>query len=119
MRIVCLVILLCVTLLGAAIDGQWKTTIKGDHGRSFEEVLDFKVEGAKLSGTFSRGKEDKNPIEDGSVDGDKVKFFVTMVAINGDRARCKFEGTLKGDALELEMTIANGPTMEKMFKRAK
>ena len=78
-----------------------------------------KVEGPKLTGSFSRGKEDRNAIEDGKIDGDKVKFYVTMVAVNGDRARCKFEGTMKGDVLELEMTITNGPTMEKAFKRAR
>src|SRR5262249_31880583 len=103
----------------APIDGQWKAAISGDRGKSFEEVLSLKLDGAKLTGTFSRGKGDQNPIENGTIEGNNVKFFVTMPAVNGEPARCKFEGSLKGDQLVLQMSIPRGPVFDRTFQRVK
>ncbi|MEO8028907.1 MAG: hypothetical protein ABI823_20670 [Bryobacteraceae bacterium] len=119
--LVAFLLILSGSLSAATIDGKWKSAVTGGggHEKTFVEVVELKADGGKLTGTFSRGMNDSNPLEDGTIDGSKVKFYVTMPAMNGERRRCKFEGTLKADTLDLDMTIQGGPTWQRVFQKSK
>lgn len=96
-------------LLGqATIAGKWETEAPGPRGID-KIVMDFKVDGTKLTGTVLRSSPPgQGPVTlEGKVDKTRVEF--TVKSPDGSRT-IKFTGELKGDTIEFtrEVTGAGG-----------
>ena len=64
------------TFAQSKIDGKWKGTREGQNG-TIELNYTFKVEGDKLTGTYTTPRGD-NQIEDGKVEGNKFSYTMSF-----------------------------------------
>jgi hypothetical protein len=79
---------------------EWKTIGDAD--------FEFKVENDQLSGTahVGVGWPGTAPISEGSIDGDRISFFVLGRQASSDGyPKMRFEGTVHGGELQLTMTL--------------
>lgn len=95
-------VLFAVTAFAADVTGNWTAQINGADGNSMTISYAFKQDGTKLTGTVT-GPGGDLPIQDGSVQGDKVSFIVTFNGGNGEM-KILNEGTVKG-ADEITLTV--------------
>jgi hypothetical protein len=78
---VLMIIVLFIFIAGAEasdLAGKWSGTFKasgGDHG--IPQIVTFKQEGNKLTGTAGPDAGEQYPIENGRIEGDHVRFEVT------------------------------------------
>src|SRR5262249_58734595 len=85
-----LTMLLCAALalftglaLAADVTGDWTAQVAGPDGNTMTLNYHFKQEGAKLTGTVE-GPGGSLPVQNGTVDGDKLSFTVVFNGGNGD-----------------------------------
>jgi hypothetical protein len=95
----------------ADINGRWEGSVSGPNG-DFQIAFNFKVDGAKLTGTVESPNGDI-PIEDGKVEGDHISFKTHF-----DNSEVKHEGTVSGDTIQLKVEGPWGES-EMTLKRAK
>jgi hypothetical protein len=77
-RVLVLVVLLVVGAVAADVTGTWSGTFKvsgGDH--STPQLIILKQDGNKLPGSAGPDAGEQYPIENGKVEGDRVRFEVT------------------------------------------
>lgn len=110
---------LAATAWAADVTGKWTAQVPGRDGQMRETTYNFKVEGAKLTGTMS-GMMGDTPISDGTVKGEDISFSVTM-NMRGSDVKLLFKGKLTGEELKLTRTREGGdtPAQEITAKRAK
>ena len=91
---------------GASFDGRWtgQTEIEG-YGM-IPMGYDFKSNGNELTGT-SDTQNGTAPIRNGKIDGNKIKFDVT-INFNGMDIVVNYTGVLTGDKLTLTWPGQNG-----------
>jgi hypothetical protein len=94
-------VLLTGIAFAADVTGKWSAQISGPDGNAMTINYDFKVDGAKLTGTVE-GPGGALPIQNGTVEGDKIAFTITFNGGNGEM-KVGNEGTLKGE--EITMTV--------------
>jgi hypothetical protein len=70
-----------------------------------ESTFEFKVDGAKLTGTVTSQQMGSTPISDGKIDGDNVSFVVKRNGPNGEFV-INYKGTVSGDEMKLKLEIA-------------
>jgi hypothetical protein len=105
--VVTLVCAACVVLHAqAGLTGKWE----GTTGTGRRVVLDVRVKGKQLTGTFTLGQQSAD-ITEGKVEGKTFSFKATM----DDRA-VAFDGRLDGEQVELTPQAAARPVT---LKRAK
>jgi hypothetical protein len=97
--------------LAADINGRWEATVNGPDG-DFQIGFNFKVDGAKLTGTVE-GPNGEVPINEGKVDGDHISFKTHF-----DDSEINHEGTVSGDTIQLKVEGPWGES-EMPLKRAK
>jgi hypothetical protein len=97
--------------LAADINGRWEATMSGPNG-DFQIAFNFKVDGAKLTGTVE-GPNGDIPIDEGKVDGDHISFKTHF-----DDNEINHEGTVSGDTIQLKVEGPWGES-EMTLKRAK
>jgi len=97
--------------LAADINGRWEGTVSGPDG-DFQIAFDFKVDGAKLTGTVE-GPNGEIAIDEGKVDGDHISFKTHF-----DDSEINHEGTVSDEVIQLKV---QGPwgEWEMALKRAK
>lgn len=78
--------------------GTWKWTVERN-GQKREVTLKLKLEGGKLSGSVTTGKDTDTKIEDGTFKDGEVKFSVTRER-NGEKFTSKYSGKLDGDTIK-------------------
>jgi len=95
----------------ADVNGRWEGTVSGPDG-DFQIGFNFKVDGAKLTGTVE-GPNGEVPIDEGKVEGDHISFKTHF-----DDSEINHEGTVSGDTIQLKV---EGPwgEWEMVLKRAK
>lgn len=77
-KLVAVVVLLAVGATAADLTGKWSGVFKVDGGdHDIPQVFILKQDGAKLAGSGGPDPEEQYPIENGSIDGDHVKFEIT------------------------------------------
>jgi hypothetical protein len=81
---------------GAA--GKWTGEQQG-RGGAQPVTLELKVDGDKLTGTFTTG-QNAAPISDGKVDGSKISFKTTQ-SRGGNDVQVTWSGEVNGDELTL------------------
>jgi len=99
---------------GADIDGKWVAKMESPNGTR-EVVMNFKADGAKLTGTVS-GRQGDTPIEDGKIDGENVSFTVTR-KMQDREFKTNYKGVLKGGELKLQFQMRDN-TVEMTAHRA-
>jgi hypothetical protein len=104
-----------VAMAADAITGKWTMEQEGRGGGPVRvTTFDFKVDGAKLTGTvtvpgFGRGGDTPppptaTPITNGKVDGNNIAFEVTR-DFGGNSMTTKYECAVSGSAMKVKMTF--------------
>lgn len=106
-----LVLIFAAAACAADATGRWEGSLSGPNG-DFQITFNFKVDGAKLTGTVESPNGDI-PIEDGKVDGDHI-YFITHF---GDNV-IKHNGTVSADSIQLKVEGPWGES-EMTLKHAK
>jgi hypothetical protein len=106
-RVVLMVVVCVICAWASDVAGKWSGTFKasgGDHG--IPQVIILKQEGNKLTGSAGPDAEEQYPIENGRIEGDRVRFELTSGEwrFSYDLRRAG-EDEMKGD---LELTSVNG-----------
>ena len=110
MKLLLLIIVTAAVAFSASADGKWKSSFTTPNGQTRESVFDLKSDGAKLTGTISGGRGEA-AIENGVVKGDDISF--TVKRSFGDRdVVVKYEGKVKGDAIEFKVSFGEDRTFE-------
>ena len=92
--------LLAVPAAAQGAAGKWKATVETPNFGPVPTAFDFKVEGTKLTGTFSNSFiPTPIPISDGSVKRNEVSFKLKLETVT-----LAYKGPLKGDKLTLTTT---------------
>ena len=84
---------------GVSFDGRWTGTTEIQGVGMIPLGYDFISDGNKLAGT-SDVQTGKAPIENGKIDGNKIKFDVT-INYGGQEMVVNYSGVLTGDKLTL------------------
>ncbi len=80
-KVLVIVLLLAISALialASEVTGTWSGTFKvngGDH--TVPQVMIFKQDGSKLNGSAGPDAQEQYPIENGKVEGDRLRFEVT------------------------------------------
>jgi len=100
-------------------NGKWTAQVPGRDGQTRETTYNFKVDGAKLTGTATT-QMGETPIADGTVKGDEISFSMT-INMRGSDVKLLYKGKLTGEELKLTRTREGGdmPAQEIVAKRAK
>jgi adenine-specific DNA methylase len=98
---------------GADIDGKWLAKTEGPNGAR-EVTMNFKADGAKLTGTISARQGDVE-IQDGKVDGDNISFSVVR-KMQDRELKTDYKGVLKGGELKLQFQMRDN-TVEMTARR--
>ena len=95
-----LVFLLIVATVGMAraadVTGRWTAQTPSMGGGTATATFQFRVDGKTLSGTVTMSSG-KYPIKDGTVDGDTVRFYVTVAM--GRDVKFVHTGTVAGEEI--------------------
>jgi hypothetical protein len=111
-----LLALLAFTATAADVSGTWKGTAQTPNG-PVERTFVFKVDGNKLTGETSSDMFGKSTIEDGKVDGENISFSIT-VNYQGNEGKVNYKGLVEGDQIKFTVTIpAYNQTVEYTAKR--
>jgi len=78
--------------------GTWKWNFTNQTGQVREIVLKLKLDGEKLTGTYS-GRNGDTAIKDGKLQGDIVSFWITR-EFKGSPYTVKFDGKISGDTIK-------------------
>ena len=84
------------------VNGKWVASMETPNGTR-ETTFNFKVDGAKLTGTVS-GRQGDSQITDGKMDGDNISFSVVR-NFNGNEMKAIYKGMLSGAELKLKMDM--------------
>jgi hypothetical protein len=110
--------LFALTASAADLAGSWKATIETPNG-NLESTFQFKVDGAKLTGTVTSQQMGESAISDGKIDGDNFSFTVKREGPNGEFV-INYKGTVKGDEAKIQISIAAfDRTFDLVAKRVK
>jgi hypothetical protein len=114
-----LVGLVCV--YAADITGKWTTQFDSQVGVQ-KYVFEFKVEGAKLTGTaiskVADAAEVKTPITEGAVSGEDVSF-VENLDYSGQALKITYKGKIAGDEIKFSRDVAGMGGETFVAKKAK
>lgn len=102
--------LLAMTAFAADVTGKWVGQVPGRGGQTTETTFNFKVSGTELTGTMS-GPQGDLPIKEGKVTGDDIAFKV-MLEFNGNSIVLLFNGTAKGNELQMKRQREGGPNAQ-------
>jgi hypothetical protein len=77
-RTIAVVLLLAMNAMAGDLTGKWEGSFKVDGAdHSVPQLLIFKQDGTKLTGSGGPDQSEQYPIENGKVDGDRVRFQIT------------------------------------------
>lgn len=100
-RMICttLWVLLALPAAAQSVDGTWNASVTNSLG-TMQLVIELKADGGKLNGTFSNSFMPKIPIQEGTVDGNRIAFTLLLASMTLD-----YKGVLEGDKLTLTHTV--------------
>jgi hypothetical protein len=115
-----------VSVYAADITGKWTTEFDSQVGKQ-SYTFEFKVDGAKLTGTATSkikgqdgatANEAKTQIQDGKIEGDKVTFFENL-PYQGQDLKIVYTGTVSGDQIKFSRTVSDQPGESFVAAKAK
>jgi len=77
--------------------GKWKWSVERN-GETFESRLELKLDGDKLSGTYTGRDNKETPIAEASFKDGEVKFQITRER-DGQSFTIKYAGKISGDTI--------------------
>ena len=116
--LVCLFAVAGLALAQAKVDGKWTAEIQGGRGTQMITIT-LKNEGGKLSGTVEGGRGGAQPIMEGTVTGNTIKFKQKQMGRGGE-VTLAYTGTISGDEIKFSRVQEGGQGMPVEFtaKRA-
>jgi hypothetical protein len=119
LAVLILVGLVCV--YAADITGKWTTQFDSQVGVQ-KYAFEFKVEGAKLTGTaiskVADAAEVKTALTEGVVNGDDITF-VENLDYSGQQLKITYKGKIAGDEIKFSRDVAGQGGETFVAKRAK
>ena len=116
--LVCLFAIASVALAQNAVDGKWTAEITTQRGPQ-NMTLTLKADGGKLSGTVEGGRGGAIPIEEGTIQGNTIKFKQKQQGRGGEVVMM-YTGTVKGDEIAFSRQAeGQGTPVEFTAKKAK
>jgi len=103
MRLILTLLFSLSVIVAGDISGKWTGKVPVRGGELADTTFVFKVEGGTLTGTVT-GAQGESKIVDGKVEGDAISF-----AVDSERGKQQFKGTLAGDELKMSREGRNGP----------
>lgn len=102
---IALVLLLALNAMAADLSGKWSGSFRADGAdHDVPQLFILKQDGNKLTGSGGPNQSEQYPLENGKVEGDRVRFEITT-------GEWKFTYNLKADpgkmAGDLELTSLN------------
>ena len=113
---VSVICLLAVPTFAADVDGIWVAEMPafgggpggggpgGGQQGPRQIIFNLRADGANLTGTVASPRGE-NEIVDGKIDGEKVSFAVKRPGFQGNEITIKYEGSVSGDELTLQMSF--------------
>lgn len=90
----------------ADISGEWAIEQENQKGMIARSILEFYVEGNKLTGSMLGYQEDEWPILDGRISGDKLSFTIKQTVGNRTISNL-YIGKIVDDTIEFSLTPIN------------
>ena len=94
-----------LTASAADVGGKWKATYETPDGQARESTFDFKVDGAKLTGTVSSPRGEST-ISDGKISGDEISFSVVR-NIQGSDVKLMYKGKVSGAEIKFNVSFGD------------
>jgi hypothetical protein len=95
-------------LRAADVSGKWEAEFATPDGQTIKHTFTFKVDGEKLTGSvLSSMAGTEAAIENGSVKGDVLDFWVTR-DFQGNSVKFHYKGTVKGEEIPLKLSADMG-----------
>ena len=91
------VLLMAVAAQDASPAGKWKWSVERN-GETFESKLELKLDGDKLTGTFTGRDGKETPIAEASFKDGEVKFQITRER-DGQTFTVKYSGKVAADTI--------------------
>lgn len=105
-RVLALFAIFAAVVWAADVTGTWKATAEGPMG-SMERTFIFQQDGEKLTGETISSFTGKSAIENGKISGDDLSFSIT-INFDGNEAKVKYTGKVKGDEIDLKADTQMG-----------
>ena len=104
--------------MAQTIAGKWTGDMPGRGGDTMPTTFNFKVDGAKLTGTMT-GPQGDVPLQEGKVTGSQVSFSTTL-DFGGNSVKILYKGTMSGDQMKMsrERDGGGGQVREFTIKRS-
>ena len=116
--LVCILGITSYALAQNAIDGKWTAEITTQRGPQ-PLTLTLKADGGKLTGTVEGGRGGAIPIEEGTIQGNTIKFKQKQQGRGGEVVMT-YTGTVKGDEIAFSRQAeGQGNPVEFTAKKAK
>ena len=118
LRVTLLTALLAVGAFAADVTGKWSAEVPGRGGTPRTQNMEFKADGATLTGSMEGRQGASTPIADGKIAGDTISFNVVR-EFNGQTMKSTYVGKVSGDSIAFKMTMEgrDGPPAEFTAKR--
>ena len=116
--IACFLGLLLGLAMAQTIAGKWTGDMPGRGGDTMPTTFNFKVDGAKLTGTMT-GPQGDIPLQEGKVTGSAISFSTTL-DFGGNSVKILYKGTMSGDQMKMsrERDGGGGQVREFTIKRS-
>ena len=116
--LVCIFGITSYALAQNSIDGKWTAEITTQRGPQ-PLTLTLKADGGKLTGTVEGGRGGAIPIEEGTIQGNTIKFKQKQQGRGGEVVMT-YTGTVKGDEIAFSRQAeGQGNPVEFTAKKAK
>lgn len=116
-KAIAVVLLLTMPAIAGDLTGKWSGAFKVDGAdHDVPQLFIFKQDGNKLTGSGGPNQSEQYPIEDGNVDGDRVRFEITTGEWKFTYSLKASDAKLAGD-LELK-SVDNRRTAKVNLSRA-
>lgn len=93
----CVFAMASLAVAQSAVDGKWMAEIATQRGTQ-QMMITLKANGNNLTGTIEGGRGGAIPIEEGSVQGNTIKFKQTVRGRGGERVMM-YTGKIEGDEI--------------------
>lgn len=117
-RAIAVVLLLAMNAIAGDLTGKWSGTFRADGAdHDVPQLFVLKQDGNKLTGSGGPDQSEQYPIENGKVDGDRVRFEITTGEWKFAYDLKAIDARMAGD-LELK-SINSGRTAKVSLSKAK
>ncbi len=104
LRVTALLGILVAAAVAADVTGKWTAEAPGRDGNTVTNTFQFKVDGAKLTGTLDNGNGNPVEIAGGKLEGDSISFHIVR-SFGGNDITIAFKGKVSGSEIKFTRSI--------------